>query len=271
MKLSLAFSPCPNDTFMFDALVNHKIDTEGFEFEITLDDIESLNRKALDHCFDITKISFSALLHIHSQYALLQSGAALGVNCGPLFICKKGAKNKITSNSLIGIPGKYTTANSLFSLAYPSYNNKTQLVFSEIEQALIEGEIDAGVVIHENRFTYQDKGLQKIKDLGEFWQTTTNLPIPLGGIAISRKIDPIIQIKFQKLLKKSIQFAFDHPKSSEPFVKKYAQEMNAEVRNKHIQLYVNEYSLNLGSLGKKAVNYLFNHNNQSCQNLFVDL
>jgi 1,4-dihydroxy-6-naphthoate synthase len=270
MKLTLAFSPCPNDTFMFDALVNHKIDTEGLEFEVVLEDIESLNRNALQHRYDITKLSFSALLYSHSHYALLQSGAALGVNCGPLFVCKKGAKNKINDNSLIGIPGHYTTAHSLFSLAYPNYSHKTQLVFSDIEQAILKGKIDAGVIIHENRFTYQENGLEKIQDLGEFWQNKTNLPIPLGGIAISRKLDLNTQLTFQKLLKKSIQFAFDHPESSENYVKQHAQEMEIEVRNKHINLYVNEYSLNLGNTGKQSVCYLFDQFHQANNTIFVE-
>jgi len=269
MKLTLGFSPCPNDTFMFDALVHHKIDTEGLEFEVVLEDVETLNLMALEKTLDVTKLSFNAFLYACSDYILLQSGSALGKNCGPLVISKSG--NSILDTSTVAIPGKYTTANSLFKLAFPNCNNTTEMVFSDIENAVLHDEVDAGVIIHENRFTYEQKGLHKVIDLGEYWESETKLPIPLGGIAISRTFSTEVQQKVQRVLKRSIEYAFQNPQSSEVYVCKYAQEMSYEVMQKHIHLYVNEYSVSLGEQGRKAIVYLFNRNNISAENIFVEL
>ncbi len=270
MKLTLGFSPCPNDTFMFDALVHQKVDTEGLEFDVRLEDVETLNRMALEKQLDITKLSFNAFLHANSDYILLQSGSALGKNCGPLVISKKD-KSLFNSNSTVAIPGIYTTAHSLFKLAFPTFTNTKEIVFSEIEDAVLNDTVDAGVIIHENRFTYKQKGLKKVMDLGEYWESETNLPIPLGGIAISRVISTEIQQKVQRVLKRSIEYAFQNPKSSEEYVCQYAQEMSYDVMQKHIQLYVNEYSVNLGKEGIKAIVYLFERNNVSSENIFVEL
>jgi len=270
MRLTLGFSPCPNDTFMFDALVHQKVDTEGLDFEVILEDVETLNRMALERQLDITKLSFNAFLHASSDYILLQSGSALGKNCGPLLISKLD-KSLLNSNSKVAIPGKYTTANSLFKLAFPAYKNTREFLFSEIENAVLNGDVEAGVIIHENRFTYEQKGLHKVMDLGKYWESYTKLPIPLGGIAISRKFSLEIQQKVQRLLKQSIEFAFKNPKSSEEYVCQYAQEMSYDVMQKHIQLYVNEYSVSLGDEGRKAINYLFERNNIHSKNIFVNL
>lgn len=270
MKLTLGFSPCPNDTFMFDALVHHKIDTEGLKFDVILEDVETLNLMALEKKLDITKLSFNAFLHVATDYKLLQSGSALGKNCGPLLI-SKSKDSSFDSNSKVAIPGKYTTANSLFRLAFPNCMNTTEIVFSDIEDAVLNGSVDAGVIIHENRFTYEEKGLEKVMDLGEYWEKQTQLPIPLGGIAVSRKISPEIQQKIQRVLKRSILYAFQNPKSSEQYVCKYAQEMNYEVMQKHIELYVNEYSVELGDKGREAIRYLFEKNNVWSDNIFVGL
>lgn len=259
MKISLGFSPCPNDTFIFDALVHAKIDTEGLEFIPFIEDVETLNQKAFNHELDVTKLSYAAFPFLVNEYILLDAGSALGFGVGPLLISKKeipDLESKI-SDLKIGTPGKLTTANFLLNLAFPEAKNKVELIFSEIENELLEERIDLGLIIHENRFTYQQKGLKKIMDLGEYWERETGLPIPLGGIVASRKLNNEILQKINRVLKRSVVFAFENPKSSSDFVKKYAQDMNEEVRKNHIKLYVNEYSLNLGEEGRKAVEMLF--------------
>lgn len=257
MRLSLGFSPCPNDTFIFDALVHHKIDTEGLEFELLLADVEELNQKAFRKELDITKISFHALGHLLNDYALLWSGAALGNNCGPLLISKKQIPEEELKNCTIAIPGKYTTANFLMSLAFPEAQNKVELLFSDIEQAVFNGTVDAGLIIHENRFTYHERGLKKIMDLGEYWESATKKPIPLGGIAIQRTLPKAIQEKFNRVLKRSVEFAFAHPDGTMDYVRAHAQEMKEQVMRSHIQLYVNEFSRDLGQEGAAAVVFLY--------------
>ena len=258
MKLTLGFSPCPNDTFIFDALIHHKIDTEGLEFEVCFDDVETLNQKALKGELDITKLSFHAFAYAANQYALLDAGSALGFGVGPLLISKKEFSGDLNPDLKVGIPGKYTTANFLLGIAYPALQNKEILVFSEIEAALIEEKIDLGLIIHENRFTYQDKGLHKIIDLGDYWEQLTGCAIPLGGIVINRNIDKDIQLKVNRLIRKSVEYAFANPKSCIEFIRQHAQEMDEAVMYKHIELYVNKYSINLGAEGRKAIDTLFN-------------
>jgi len=257
MKLTLGFSPCPNDTFIFDALIHHKIDTEGLEFEVYFDDVETLNQKALRGELDITKLSFHAFAYAANQYALLDAGSALGFGVGPLLISKKDFKGELNGDLKIGIPGKYTTANFLLGIAYPHLQNKEIMVFSEIESALLEDKVDLGLIIHENRFTYQDKGLNKIVDLGDFWEKLTGCAIPLGGIVINRDVDKEIQLKVNRLIRKSVEFAFANPKSCIEFIREHAQEMDEAVMYKHIKLYVNKYSINLGEEGRKAIDTLF--------------
>lgn len=255
-KLTLGFSPCPNDCFIFDALIHGKIDTEGLVFDVFMEDVETLNQKAFKGELDITKLSFHAFAYLSKTYRLLDAGSALGNNCGPLLITKNTSVDSI-DNCKIAIPGKYTTANFLLSLAYPNAINKVELVFSEIEDALLNEEVDLGLIIHENRFTYEQKGLKKIIDLGEWWETETQLPIPLGGIVIKKNIPEELFLKVNRILRKSVAYAFENPKSSLPFVKKHAQEMSEEVMYKHINLYVNNYSLDLGEIGKKAIDTMF--------------
>jgi 1,4-dihydroxy-6-naphthoate synthase len=264
MKLTLGFSPCPNDTFIFDALIHHKIDTEGLEFEVSYDDVETLNQKALRGELDITKLSFHAFAYVANQYALLDAGSALGFGVGPLLISKNhfdgenDAELQTPDSKLrVGIPGKYTTANFLLGIAYPHLQNKQELVFSEIESALLSGQIDLGLIIHENRFTYQDKGLTKIVDLGDYWEKLTGCAIPLGGIVINRNLDREVQLKVNRLIRQSVEFAFAHPKSGIDFIRQHAQAMEESVMYKHIELYVNKYSINLGEEGRKAVDTLF--------------
>ncbi|GGI26616.1 menaquinone biosynthesis family protein [Pedobacter mendelii] len=257
MKLTLGFSPCPNDTFIFDALIHNKIDTEGLEFDVYFDDVETLNQKALKGELDITKLSFHAFAYVANQYALLDAGSALGFGVGPLLISKKEFKGELSSNLKVGIPGKYTTANFLLGIAYPQLQNKEIMVFSEIESALLEEKIDLGLIIHENRFTYQDKGLNKIVDLGDYWEKLTGCAIPLGGIVINRNLDREIQLKVNRLVRQSVEYAFAHPKSCIEFIRQHAQEMDEAVMYKHIELYVNKYSINLGNEGRKAIDTLF--------------
>lgn len=258
MKITLGFSPCPNDCFIFDAIVNKRIDLEGLEFDVKMEDVETLNRWAVEGKLDSTKLSFHAYSYLTEMYQLMNAGSALGFNCGPLLISKKDFTiDEVTANKLkIAIPGKLTTAHFLFSIAFPNATNKTEMVFSEIENAVLSGEYDAGLIIHENRFTYEQKGLKKIIDLGEFWESLIHAPIPLGGIVIKRDLPLDIKQKVDRIIRKSVEYAFAHPADSKPFIKEHAQEMDEAVMQKHIDLYVNQYSIDLGELGKKAVDLL---------------
>ena len=258
MKLSLAFSTCPNDTFIFDALVHNKIDTEGLEFDIKLGDVEELNKMAINNSVDITKLSYHAYLYIQNNYKLLNAGSALGYKNGPLLISKHKIYPDEVNDISIGIPGKNTTANLLLSIAYPKATNKKEYLFSDIEEAVLSNEVDAGLIIHENRFTYESKNLNKIIDLGEFWEEETKQAIPLGGIVINRKLPNNIQTTFDRVLKRSIEYAFKNPKSAYNYIKQFSQEMSEEVMYKHIELYVNNFTLDLGTKGKLAINTLYN-------------
>jgi 1,4-dihydroxy-6-naphthoate synthase len=259
MKLSLGFSPCPNDCFIFDAIVNRRIDLEGLEFSVRLADVEALNKAAFEGETDVTKLSYHAFAYCTANYVLLDAGSALGRNCGPLLISKRQiSKDEVAAGRLrIAIPGVYTTANFLLGLAFPEARNKTPLLFSAIEPALLNDEFDAGLIIHENRFTYQAKGLKKIIDLGEFWDAETGAPIPLGGIVVRRGLPDAVKHAVNRVLRSSVEYAFAHREASLPFVREHAQEMSEDVMYRHIDLYVNEYSVDLGSEGRRAVQLLF--------------
>jgi 1,4-dihydroxy-6-naphthoate synthase len=259
MKLSLGFSPCPNDCFMFDAIVNRRVDLEGLEFAVHLADVEDLNQTALAGQAQITKLSYYAYAHCTERYVLLDAGSALGRNCGPLLISKRDISTQEAAQGSLRIatPGKYTTANFLLGLAFPKARNTSELVFSEIEAALLRNDYDAGLIIHENRFTYEAKGLKKIIDLGEFWESETSAPIPLGGIVISRLLPDDVKHRVNRVLRRSVEHAFAHRAETLPFVRAHAQEMSEEVMYKHIDLYVNEYSVDLGQEGRRAVALLF--------------
>jgi 1,4-dihydroxy-6-naphthoate synthase len=257
MKLSLAFSPCPNDTFIFDALVNHKIDTKGFEFNVQLEDVQTLNEWALQQKMDITKISYGVLPLLINKYTLLESGGALGKGVGPLLIAKSEMDINKLNDERIAIPGVNTTAHLLFSLAFPNAHNKVFKVFNEIEDAVLNEEVDAGVIIHENRFTYQDKGLHKLMDLGDYWETQTQLPIPLGCIMAKKTLDISIITEIDSLIKQSVEYSFkNNYKRLSDYVKLHAQEMGEHVMRQHIDLYVNNFSVALGNDGRKAVEKL---------------
>src|SRR5665213_1872924 len=231
MLLKLSFSPCPYDFFIFDAIVNKRIDLEGLEFEIILDDVETLNKNAFAGNVDVTKLSYHAYAYCVEKYVLLDAGSALGRNCGPLLISKnKISEDDIANENLkIAIPGKFTTANFLLGLAFPQATDKTEIVFSEIENVVLEEKFEAGLIIHENRFTYEAKGLKKIIDLGEYWETLTGLPIPLGGIVAKRNLGDEMIKKINRVLRKSVEFAFANRKASLPYVRAHAQEMSEEV------------------------------------------
>ena len=255
MKFTIGFSPCPNDTFIFDALINHKIDTDGFEFEAVLEDVQTLNKWAIEKKLSISKISYGVLPLVLNNYAVLNSGGALGNGVGPLLISKTIIEDfsRQMHNYSVAIPGEHTTAHLLYSYAFPTAVNKQFMVFNEIENAVLSNEVDAGVIIHENRFTYQDKGLVKLLDLGEFWEEKTKAPIPLGGIVIDRSIDKAIQHKIDLLIRKSLEYSFSQYPILSPYIADHAQEMNEEVMKKHIELYVNDFSIQLGETGKSAV------------------
>ncbi len=257
MKLTLGFSPCPNDTFIFDAMVHGRIDTEGIEFDYFLADVEELNRRALGSEVQITKVSYHAYSHIARDYLILDSGSALGHGNGPLLVSKKEISSSELTGARIAIPGRYTTANLLFSIAWPDATNKTEYLFSDIPDVLLRGEADAGLIIHETRFTYASKGLTRIADLGEFWETLTGMPVPLGAIVIKRDIPRDIALKVNRIVRRSLEYAYNDSFASFQFVSEHANDMDSKVMNNHIKLFVNEYTLNLGLDGREAIYELF--------------
>lgn len=289
MTLTLGFSPCPNDTFIFDALVNHKIDTEGLDFDVRLEDVETLNQWALQGLLDVSKISYGVLPLVTDGYQLLDAGGALGKGVGPLLISGQQLSLTDIDAAKTAIPGERTTAHLLFSLAFPAARNKRFMIFSGIEDAVLSGQVDCGVIIHENRFTYQLKGLTKLLDLGEFWEKETGAPIPLGGIifrvqpALARPTSaqtapnqptPALAAKVNRLIRKSLEYAFSHYPALPDYVKTHAQEMDETVMRQHIDLYVNNYSLTLGPDGENAIHTLLRtyarlHARQQTQSLHI--
>jgi 1,4-dihydroxy-6-naphthoate synthase len=255
MKLSLGFSPCPNDTFIFDALVNGKVDTEGYEFEPVLEDIQTLNKWASEGRLDLTKLSFPAFFENQGVYAMLQAGAALGKGVGPLLIAKRMVNVPDIEHCSIAIPGENTTANFLLKFAFPMAKNKVPMLFSEIEDAVLMGKVDMGVIIHENRFTYMQKGLIRICDLGEIWEQRQNAPIPLACIAAKKEIPVQSRDKISGLIKKSVEYAFANYPQITDYTREHAQEMDENVMRQHIELYVNNYSLDLGE-AREAIEML---------------
>ena len=257
MKLSLGFSPCPNDTFIFDALVNGKIDTRGIEFDVVLEDVETLNKWAIEGKLDITKLSYNTFLHTVDKYALLHSGSALGKGVGPLLIAKQAIGLDNIDSLNIAIPGVNTTANLLLSLAYPNATNKTAYTFNEIEEAVLNEEVGAGLIIHENRFTYQAKGLHKLIDLGDWWEQYSGAAIPLGGIVANRDLDSDTIAIVDELIKESVAYSWEQYPKLSPYITNHAQEMVEDVMRQHIELYVNDYTTDLGAEGTQAIKTLF--------------
>jgi len=257
LELSIGFSTCPNDTFIFDALINNKIPHPGLSFKTTMADVEELNNMAMAQTLDITKLSFFAYAEAAQHYQILDSGSALGYKNGPLVITNKPISLNDISKLRIAIPGAHTTANFLFSYLFPDAKNKKEYLFSDIERAIQNNEVDAGVIIHETRFTYQQHGFTKLADLGKLWEKKTKLPIPLGCIAIKRRLPQEVKVACNALIRNSIAFAFSNRDSSLSYCKQYAQEMSETVMKKHIDLYVNDFSASLGSKGKLAIAKLY--------------
>ena len=249
----MAISPCPNDTFMFDAIVNRRIDCGDFEFEVTYLDIEQLNAAALEHRYDITKCSTALLPAIYDRYALLDSGSALGRGNGPLLVRRKGDSAPLRH---IAVPGEHTTANALVRSLFPEIGSRTPRLFSEIAASVERGEFDGGVLIHEGRFVYQRSNLELVADLGIEWERRTALPLPLGSIVASRELEESTIAQFEALLRESIAYAFEHPLLSRDYIKEHAQELDDAVIDSHIALFVNDFSLSLGAEGSRAVEQL---------------
>jgi 1,4-dihydroxy-6-naphthoate synthase len=255
-QYTLLFSPCPNDCYVFDALVHERIALNGLKFNYVLEDVETLNKMASQGHPDIIKLSFNAYTRLSHKYQLLDAGSALGRNCGPLILSREEMKLHDLKDKVIAIPGVNTTANFLLDFAVPSVKGKVEMLFSDIEDAVLSGKVDAGLVIHESRFTYEEKGLLKVADLGELWESKTKMPIPLGGIFINRNLDEETKNTINRLLKESVLFAMRNPAASMNFVKENAAEMDESVMRKHIKTYVNNYSVDLGDEGRAAVRFL---------------
>ena len=255
--IRLAISPCPNDTFMFWAMLYRQVDTFGLKFDVAMRDIAQLNRAAAEQEFDAVKISYAHYPKVSQTYQLLTSGSALGFGNGPLLVSRRKIYPDEIPFLRIAIPGTDTTANMLLTMAFPAATNKKEYLFSDIDEVVLTDEADAGLLIHETRFTYTQKGLRKIMDLGEYWEKETGLPLPLGAIAVRRDLSEETKHQLNTALRESIRYALQNPRATDEFVARHAQEMSLDVCRKHIDLYVNEYSVDLGEKGKQAVHTLF--------------
>lgn len=250
--LKTGFSSCPNDTFIFDALVNGKVDQSDYRFEVTVADIEELNEMASLSHLDIVKISYAHLPAVLDNYVALRAGGAMGFNSGPILVARDADALNNPGDALVAIPGEFTTAGYLMKKFFPGVTRKRVFLFSEIEDAVLAGEVDAGLLIHESRFTFEEKGLKKIADLGELWHAETDLPLPLGCIAARRDIPQQELSRINLLLKQSVLLAMENPQQTMAYVKKYAASLNESVILQHIGLYVNKYSADVGEEGKRA-------------------
>ncbi len=251
--IKLAISPCPNDTFIFDAIIHKRIDLEGLSFNFQLHDVETLNQMALSGGVDMIKVSFFTYLLLQQNFVLLDSGSAMGFGNGPLLISKNGYTLEDIPNLRVAVPGQYTTAHMLLRIAAPRIGKKEFMLFSEIENAILNNGVDAGVIIHENRFTYELKGLKEILDLGKYWENLTGSAIPLGGIIVRKDLGYDLINKLNRIMYRSVEYSFKHPEAAMPFVREHAREMDDEVMKKHIRLYVNDNTLSLGTGGKVAI------------------
>jgi 1,4-dihydroxy-6-naphthoate synthase len=261
MNVSIGFSPCPNDTFMFCGLVHKFVDCNGLTFDVHMADIEELNKLAVEGALDVTKLSIGAYADVAGKYELLCAGSALGYKNGPLLVSKRKVYPDEIQYLRIAIPGKKTTANLLLSILHPNIVNRKEYLFSDIEEAVLSGEVDAGLIIHESRFTYHKKGLKKVIDLGESWEESTGYPIPLGSIAIRRQYDDELKMKINRVIAESISFAFENRNECMDYIREHARELEESVINKHIELFVNKFSVDLGKTGKEAIEYMLNKAN----------
>lgn len=253
-SLSLGYSPCPNDTFIFYAMVHGKVDCEGLSYRTPLlEDVETLNSWAINRQLDVTKLSFHALGHVLDEYCVLSAGSALGRGCGPLLVARNQQSAADLKTKRIAIPGRYTTAALLLQMFLPGCTQLVEMKFDEIMPALDRGDVEAGVIIHESRFTYQQHGLSCIQDLGEWWEKESGLPIPLGAIVARRSFGTEVLKKIERTIKASVDFAFAHPGACLDYIRTHSQEMAQDVVESHIGLYVNEYSRELGKEGMAAI------------------
>ena len=252
-KVLIKISTCPNDTFAFDALVNGRIDTEGLGFEVEFADIEELNRGVLEGSPDVSKISTALLPEIADRYELLDSGSALGRGNGQLLVRRKGDTKPIRT---VAIPGVHTTANAMLRLFFPEFEECRPMLFSEVAEAVESGVCDAGVLIHEGRFVYGRRNLELVADLGELWEQKTGLPLPLGAIVARRDMPESLRRTIERLISRSVEYAFAHPEASRTFVKEHARELDDDVIDKHIALFVNDFTVSLGAEGRRAVKRL---------------
>lgn len=257
MNFTLGYSPCPNDTFIFYALVHGKIPMEGLSFTERLEDVETLNKLASQKALDITKVSFHAFGLMRENYALLRSGGALGKGCGPLVVVRQGAGPVDLRRQRIAIPGELTTAFLLLRLYDPEIHHIMVMPFHQIVRSVSEGKADIGLIIHESRFTYQNFGLQKILDLGEWWEQSTGYPIPLGGIIMKRDLYGDYSSMVEEKIRESIRYARINPDESRAYIRRHAQEIEESVIYQHINVYVNEYSFDIGTDGEQAIRFLF--------------
>ncbi len=262
-ELTLGFSPCPNDTFMFYPLVHGLVDTGGLAYRERLEDVETLNLLALNGTLDVSKVSYHALGHIRDAYALLRSGSALGRGCGPLLVAAEAIDPTALRGKTIAVPGRYTTALLLLQLFDPSLANFIVMPFNEIMDAVLTGTVDAGLIIHESRFTYAGLGLHKVLDLGEWWEGETGLPIPLGGIVARRSLGADTIATIERALRSGVQYARSHPGETVRYIGKHSQEMDPEVCAAHIGLYVNDFSTDLGDEGIQAISCLMQRAEQA--------
>lgn len=259
-ELTLGYSPCPNDTFIFYAMIHGKIDTDGLKFKESLLDVETLNQRALNAELDLTKISYHAFGHMRAKYALLRSGSALGRGCGPIVVSKDKYTMEELRDKKIAFPGKLTTASLLLQLYDPAFANSSNLIimpFDEIMDAVANGDVDAGVIIHESRFTYVSYGLSRVIDLGQWWEKETGLPIPLGGILAKRELGRELILKVEDLLRQSIEYSYNNRFEPMGYIKEHSQELSDGVIKDHINLYVNNFTIDIGDEGEKAVVELF--------------
>jgi len=255
--LTLGYSPCPNDTFIFYALVHGRVTLPGCTLRERLEDVETLNSLALRSELDLTKISYHALGHLRREYCLLRSGGALGRGCGPLVVARQAATMQSLRGSRIAIPGRLTTANLLLQLHGEGFDNLLILPFHRIMSAVAEGLVDAGVIIHESRFTYPEFGLSPVLDLGQWWEQETGLPIPLGGILARRSLGAEMITDIDAALRASVDYALAHPGEPLQYIKRHSQELSDQVIASHINLYVNDFSRDLGVEGEAAIEALF--------------
>lgn len=270
MKISLNISTCPNDTFMFDALIHKRIDTKGYEFELTMEDIDLLNKEVAKGSVDVSKISYANYPNIAENYKILRSGGALGSGNGPLLVSRKKIYVDEIPYLKIGIPGEDTSANLLLNFASPEVKEKKVYLFSDVSEAIIGDEIDAGILIHEERFSFKEKGLSLVLDLGQNWEDKTGLLVPLGAIVINKRLDEKIQKEINDLIRESIDFAFKNPSLSYNFVKNNAKELSDDTIFKHIDMFVNEYSLDLGKKGVDSVlKFLNNKGSEFNRDIFI--